>query len=337
MKNEIAWYIWLIAGLANATFFPLWAPLSRKLRLLSADRILGYSLLLLFDMILLSYAFVLEVSVVGGVLNIGRTINDNQGVLGLLGVLVAAYAIYITIRSQQFEAAHKRIDEENEVEKAVTTTVDEIIHNLQHFARQIAKDSSYLAFPATNFSNLFSLQNERWKRFIPIRIQYRINTLKMILNSNRAILHAASDLDSSIALFSRLDYSGITSISEACVIFKVERDETGKVKDPKWQQPHFDERVTTHLVRILLELAIEYPNVRNYLKSENLFSWIDDFFGGIKKHSGYWYYSKSSEVPESDQRRLRVDKEPLYCWDADKPIEGVNMVSLRTTILDLEH
>ncbi len=65
--------------------------------------------------------------------------------------------------------------------------------------------------------------------------------------------------------------------------------------------------------------------------------WLGDLRSELRTRGSYCYYGKASEADDRTAADLRTRNAKLFCWIKDTEIEGVDVISLRTSFRDLVH
>lgn len=225
---------------------------------------------------------------------------------------------------------------------AIGSSLDELIHNLQHFAHQVDDDHSFKSFPAITFEATFALLHQDIAPFCAPPVLTRIRNLQRITSHNRAILKSAGEVDRSVKIFALLDEAGIVELQRDKWLVKASEPLPGNssaVADPAPAAPldylGCDERVITHSVRAIMELARHHRNGARGIVDAKEFKWLRRFADSDEQ--AWSYYTKSSELDEATQADLRSEGLSLYCWIKDGEIEGVDVIPVRMAFRDMAH
>jgi hypothetical protein len=348
MPQNIEWYYWVILAVANIGIYYLILFQKRRYNFLLADLILAFTIPISLDVFLVFYAFLFDSSKCGLSPSITCLLNNNIGVLTIGAILIAGITIYVNARIKQSDEKRRYVQRRLEAFRQLNVALGELKHNLLHFATQIDDDNQFITFPATSFDATFSLfENKTISFFHPILVD-RLNTLQRILQHNKATLSAASDLDESIKIISKLDLTGIATISSSCALWEWEKleakqDVDGAIDDNNSQRksilksPIFDERIVTHSVRFIMETAYFHDNETEESFSESSFRCLDKMKKEMKTRGSYFYIGKSSELEEIEAADLRSKGGKLFCWIKDNDVEGIEIIGTRTIFRDLCH
>ncbi len=346
--------VWITIISINILFLFLISFLQRKYDILPVDRIATIAILLSADLALLMYVFVLDPTQCIGA-HPGCLINQNQGVLTLGAILIGAITIYVDARLKQVEARHVEIRLKAEAFRKLQSAVDELIHNLFHYAIELDDNLAIVSFPSTTFEATFALMEGDTLSYFSPELSSRLHTLQRILNHNRALLQSSAELNPSLRAISLLDREGTLTLSISDILGQlrsqdkpVEMTATKTPEDPTvstnlqinpsiLELVSFDERIITHSVRFIMEVAV-YQNKKYYAEFPKPLAKIFEMLKSEVAKTGYYDYdTKSSEADEDDAAGLRATDSRLYCWVKDKEVEGVDVVPLRTIIRDIRH
>ena len=353
MHPGLPWYGWALLVIGNLGFVLGAALLRRKRAILPADRIAGLATVLGVDTFAFLRALLFDSSACGQSPSLACIFNQNRGVLALGALLVAAATVYVNARLKQMEDWRSQARRKREAFRMLSEAIDELVHNLQHFAHQVNDELQFLSFPATTFEATTALSHTGILCYLHPNLTRRLNTLQRILAHNRATLVSAAELDRSLRVFSLLDQTGIVALPAQRVLQELQNQGGApNSAGPALLQPKavtkmerpplanlltFDDRIITHSVRFILEAAYFHGRDCARLLMAPQFRWLDDFIIEMKRVGTYGYWHKSSEVQDGDAAELRAAGSRLYCWIVDRSIDGVETIGIRTTLRDLAH
>jgi hypothetical protein len=329
------WLRWGLLVAANALLFVGGKALRRRHRLLPADQIFGITSILAIDLFVALREFFFDVSGCGDSPSLACVLNQNIGVLTLGVVIVTAAAVYVGARLKQTEDRRAETKRRGEASRKLCDAVEELVHNLQHFAGEVDDAGEFRSFPATTFEATLALLESGAAAYFHPRFAFRIGTMQRLLAHNRAALTSAAELDPSLKVFSLLDHSGITSFSTTSILRAVRS--AGASQAPMVGLVRLDERIVVYSVRFVMEALYYHERDCGGLLHAPQFGWLKEFRVDMKRLGGYCYYHKASEIEESEAADLRSKGMKLYCWIKDGVIEGVEIVGLRISFHDLAH
>jgi hypothetical protein len=319
---------------ANVLLFVGGSAVRRRRRLLPADQIFAITFILAVDLFVALREFFFELSGCGEAPSLACVLNQNMGVLTLGVVIVTALAVYVGARLKQTEDRRSENKRRAEASRKLCDAVEELVHNLQHFAGEVDDAGEFRSFPPTTFEATFALLESGAATYFHPRFAFRIGTLQRLLVHNRAALTSAAELDPSLKVFSLLDHSGITSFSTTNILRAVR---SGASPAPMVGLVRLDERIVVHSVRFVMEALYYHELDCGGLLHAPQFGWLKDFRADMRRLGGYCYYHKASEIEDGEAADLRSKGMKLYCWIKDGSIEGVEIVGLRISFHDLAH
>lgn len=329
---------WLIIGGADAATLAAFARL-RARHLLPVDKIGILCVLLVLNGFGLLGSFIVDTKGCGPSPSFACLLNNNIGVLSFGAACIAAITLYANSRVNQAREYRSERRREINASRAITAALDETVHNLQHFAYEITDDCRFESFPAIATHATFALLASDIAAYCDPDILSRVRTMQLITSHNRAMVRAAAEADTLMRPIALMDDCGITTFSRAEWLARLGNG--GQGEDSGLTSPlgvvRCDERIITHLVRLMMQISASHPAESAALIAKPQFRWLETFARELKAKQAWWYYPKSSDVNPAVAAKLRSDGLRLYCWINDRPIERVDAVAIRIAFRDLRH
>lgn len=101
-------------------------------------------------LLLATYFWAFDGSHCSDALSVTCRVNENQGVLTLLTILLAVLALWATLLTRELEEREKKRIEQSDLEAAVAEAFHEATHNLIHVAQAFDQDKSLRRLPQTS-------------------------------------------------------------------------------------------------------------------------------------------------------------------------------------------
>src|SRR5207248_1944503 len=121
------------------------------------DKVAIAGVLLGVNTFFLIRAFIIDASQCGQSPTFACLLNTNRGVWTFGALCVAAATLYVNARTKQREEKRADSIRRATASQAITAALDELVHNLQHFAHEVDDNHRFLSFPATTFGATFAL------------------------------------------------------------------------------------------------------------------------------------------------------------------------------------
>lgn len=332
------WFYWLVLAFTNLAVLFGGRLLHKRYKLLSADRLALIAGVLSVDVFLVLRVVILDVSRCAQPVTLACVFNENLGVLTFGVLLVAATTMYLNIRVKQADERQAETSRRSELMRMLKVSMDEIAHNVQHFAYEIDDSDKFLSFPATTFEATFALLEEHSPTHLRTQIITRLSDLRRILAHNRATLSSAAEASVALRPVALLDLTGIVRLSGAHALSMISQPaQSETVQESTLARIRFDERVLTHSVRFLMEAVFFHQSEVSIPRDLRSFQWLEVFLQEMRDKGNYCYFHKASEVKLERAVDLRAKGSRLFCWIKDRDVEGVEVIGLRTSFRDLYH
>lgn len=337
---QMRWYSWVILILINAAAILTGRYVRKRYQLLPADRLALIATLLTIDLFLLLRAVILDTSQCPTPVSFACLFNQNLGVLTLGVFVVAASTMYLNVRIKQSEEREANDRRKREAMMMLEASMEEISHNVQHFAHEIGDDEEFLSFPATTFEATFSLFESHTLPHLHHQLINKLRNLHRILVHNKARLTSAAEVDSSLRSVALLDQSGIVELLGVPTWLEAQNPsplESSEEQGGNGSKVKFDEKVLTHSLRFLMEANFFHRGEIEVPRGLRSFRWLQLSLEDITKFRSYTYFHRTTEVEERDAAEYRTTGMKVFCWIKDSDIEGVEIVAIRTSFRDLAH
>lgn len=167
MNPGLTLYGWALLILGDVGFIVGAALLRRKRAILPADRIAGLTVVLGMNTFVLLRAFLFDTSACRESPSLACIFNQNRGVLALGALLVAAATVYVNARLKQTEDWRSQTRRKQDALRMLSESIEELVHNLYHFATEVNDELQFISFPATTFeaTNALSLRLQYFATF----------------------------------------------------------------------------------------------------------------------------------------------------------------------------
>jgi len=339
-----SWQLWFLLAAADTVAILLLRLPSVSRRLLPVDRVAYIALLIGVNVTMLFSALLVDRSQCGPSPSIACLLNTNRGTWTFGALCVAAATLYVNSRMKQADEHAAEGRRRGAVLLGMSAAIDELVHNLQHFAHQVADDCSFHSFPATTFEATFALLSPDVAAFCAPDVLSRVRHLQRVTNHNRALLRSAGEMDRSLKLIALIDEAGIVKLPRDEWLAKASSPApspgagSGGLDEPSTSPlaaVRCDERVITHSVRGFMELALHHRHSAHVVLDAPEFKWLRRF--ADRGPERWCYYPKSSDLDGAEEAALRNDGVSLYCWIKDREIEGVEVIPVRVAFRDLAH
>jgi hypothetical protein len=257
------WYFWIILLVTDIVVVFAALKVFDRRQFLVADKVGAAAVLLSVNTFLLIKSFVIDGSQCGESPTFACLLNTNRGVWTFGALCVAATTLYVNARMKQREQLMEESKERDSAIKVISASVDELIHNLQHFANEIDDHHKFISFPATSLEATYGLLRGDVATYCSSRIISRIGNLQRITNHNRAMLRSAAELDDSLRTIALMDDEGVAVFSRSKLLRSLERvpvkdkAAVAEYNPPNGRILNFDvvrcdERIITHSVRCVM-------------------------------------------------------------------------------------
>ncbi len=349
MVAPMQWQYWLVLLIVNVGAGLLLFRANTHRRLLTVDLVAGVAVLLSIDILFILSNFLIDRTQCGSSPTAACLVNSNRGVWTFGAMCVASITLYVNARMKQGDERNAELRRRAHTSTSISAALDELIHNLQHFAREISDDDEFITFPATTLDASYSLCNADTAIYCSPAVLSSIRLIQRITAHNRSILRSIGEVYPAIRPVSILDESGIATFSKMVWLASM-RENT--VEKPEGQAPadrddskqehrsplhyvRFDPRIVTHSIHCIIAIGLHHPREARHVLERPEFKWLEKLRESAPKH--YYYYAKSSEVSDAESAALRSDGLVLYCWIKDRPIDNVEIVPIRVAFRDLAH
>jgi hypothetical protein len=306
--------------------------------------------LLTINIFFLLSNFLLDRGQCGQYPSVACLINTNRGLWTFGAMCVASITLYVNARMKQITEGKAEMQRQASAYLAIIAAWEELVHNLQHFSREINDANGFITFPATTFDETYYLCNQELSLYVARDATEYIRILQRITSHNRATLRSIGEIDPDMKLISIMDEIGIVGISKTEWLShmtkssKENKDEVdkplssvahSKLNSSPLNRVHFDQRIITHSIHCFMAIAYYHPKAVTQLLKHPNFKWLAKHCAG--SGYGHHYQTKSSDVTEAEAAAIRSEGAILYCWIKDVDIDDVEIVPIRMAFRDLAH
>jgi hypothetical protein len=264
-----------------------------------------------------SYLWLFDISDCNGRGDITCALNENQGLLTFLAVIIAVLTIWITVLANESNRRAVMRVENEELRTTLLGAVDEAIHNLMHLALCYNEQRTrFESLPQLSTFSVAELSSRNFRRSVASGV---IRYADLMLRNYARIENANRMPD---------------------LILETDATERRQHYMHHLQRPLYG--FIAHSFHFLSWSLAEYEEwTRHVFQAPGLQDFQEIKQRAERKRDSdssalirYWYYDLTSEAA-SRAANIRAGEEPLICWFKDKDIEGVEPFVLFNRFSDL--
>ncbi len=218
-------------------------------------------------------------------------LNANQGVLTLLGLVLAIGALWTTVLIRFFDQRSEARSLRSRVDMALTGAMEEVRHNLIHVALAYSHSGDFTDLPVIKIDETCRLLDEPVRRMLSPQVVRGAE----LIQRNYAVL---ADL--------------------------AERRRAGSDEPFESPEPHCIGGLTNHSLRFLIAGGESNQEGHEFLHQPGLQDLHD---AALTERNIFFCFRTSDPVLEAEAPRLRSEGAWVVCWWNDKPPERLRVLA----------
>lgn len=237
--------------------------------------------------------------------------NENQGVLTLLALLIAALAIWVEVLSKHAEDRRVEAQRRERANDLVATAIDECRHNLIHVALCYDDDDTMVKVPwGISIEAVCALGASDVRADVDSRVLASLDSLR---RTHDRLQELRSDVQNSHS-----------------------EEERRSARRRLLSEPHPFRGFVMHNIGFLLDSYAFYSGVetcRRALERPGLQDAPAAVQAGARRGARYYSFRTSDDETQRDGPSIRTDGLPVICWIDDMPV-GVKTYALKPRFAD---